>query len=226
MSLVTSEPKASDADMVTRLGHVGWRGLEAYLKMMGDRRGPRVLYREGYLTLVTPSRLHERRSKGLDQVVHALCIELDIPFQPTGSTLYKRQDLDHGIEADETYYIEHEPVIREVEDEIDLTLYPPPDLVIEVVVTNPAANSLAICRRLGIPEVWVHDAPKSTLAFLHLDATGHYVEAPASRAFPFLIAAEVLPWVQSPAGESYNRWERRLHAWVRDVLGPRLAGEA
>ena len=223
MSLVASEPKASDADMVTHLGPVGWEGLESYLKMIGDRRGPLIRYREGYLTLVTPSRLHERRSKSLDRVVQAISVELDIPCEPTGSTLFKRQDLDHGIEPDESYYIEHEAVVRGNEEEIDLTVSPPPDLAIEVVVTNPAAKSLAICRRLGIPEVWVHDAPKSTLAFLHLDATGQYGEAPTSRAFPFLASAEVLPWLQSPAAESYNRWERRLRAWVRDVLGPRRA---
>ena len=223
MSLATTEPLASDADMVVHLGPVGWEGLEAYLKMIGDRRGPLIRYRDGNLTLVTPSPLHEHRSDRLDGVVKAIAVELDISCEPTGSTLFKRRDRDQGIEPDESYYIEHEAAVRGNEEKIDLTVSPPPDLAIEVVVTNPAAKSLAICRRLGVPEVWVHDVPRSKMAFLHLDATGQYVEAPTSRAFPFLASSELLPWVQSPGPEPYIQWERRLRAWVRDVLGPRHA---
>jgi Uma2 family endonuclease len=43
--------------------------------------------------------------------------------------------------------------VRGVTGYIDLTVYPPPDLAIEVVVTHSPAKSLAVCRELGVPEV-------------------------------------------------------------------------
>lgn len=226
MSLVTSEPTASEPDLVTRLGHVGWTGLEAYLTMVGDRRGPRIRYREGYLTLVTPSRLHEDRSDRLDGLVKAICVELAIAMRPTGSTLFRRRDLDHGIEADESYYLANVARMRRVNDTVDLNVCPPPDLMIEVAVTNPVSNALAICRALRVPEVWTYDAPRERLAFLELDAAGEYVEMLTSRSFPFLHAVEVVPWLESPDDELYHLWESRLRAWVRDVLGPRHAAGA
>ena len=226
MAIANLVPPASNADMVTRLGHVGWAGLEAYLSMIGDRRGPRVRYREGYLTLVTPSQLHEDRSDRLDGLVKAICVELAIAMRPTGSTLFRRRDLDHGIEADESYYLANVGGMRRVNDTIDLNVCPPPDLMIEVAVTNPVVNALAIFRALRVPEVWTYDAPREQLAFLGLDAAGEYVERSTSRSFPFLRSAEVVPWLESPDDELYHLWESRLRAWVRDVLGPRRAAGA
>ena len=226
MSLVASEPTTSVPDMVTRLGQLGWAGLEAYLAMMGDRRGPQIHYREGYLTLVTPSPLHEDRSDRLDGVVKAICVELAIAMRPTGSTLFQRRDLDHGIEADKSYYVGNVGGMRRVNNAIDLNACPPPDLMIEVEVTNPVANALAICRALHVPEVWTYDAPREELSFFHLDEADQYRAVRTSRSFPFLHAAEVAPWLDSPDDEPYHLWESRLRAWVREVLGPRHAAGA
>lgn len=211
-------------DMVLTFPDVGWEGLEHFLSMVGDRPCPLVKYRLGSLTLVSPSRLHERRADRLDGMVKAICVELDIAFQPTASTLYRRKDLDHGIMADQSYYVEHEADVRDIEDDIDLNVSPPPDLAIEVVVSNPAEKSIAICQALRIPEVWVYRTRKGTFTILHLDDQGQYIESPMSRAFPFLAADEVLAWVEAQPAEPWNHWERRLRAWVRDVLGPRRVG--
>ena len=240
MSLLTNDPltasptnpekRPTSADMVISLGIVGWDGFQAAADLLAERRYPRLLYHDGSLTLMTPSALHERCVDRLDALVKAICVELDIAFMPTGSTLYRRQDLDHGIMADKSYYIDHEAPVRaageDIDQEIDLNRFPPPDLVIEAEVTHPATGSVAICRALGVPEVWVSHALKHTLTFLHLNEPGQYVEARASLAFPFLTTADALPWVERRSDEPENRFVCRLHDWVRDVLGPRRAGGA
>ena len=144
--------------------------------------------------------------------------KLDIDYHATAATLFRRPDLDSGIEADKTYYIAHEAGRGGVTGDIDLTIYPPPDLAVEVVVTHSPAKSLAVCQELGVPEVWVYWAKKGLLEFLHLDAQGRYVPVASSRAFPFLTAADALPWAEASKDEPDNRWERRLRAWVRDEL--------
>ncbi|WP_422928025.1 Uma2 family endonuclease [Singulisphaera sp. PoT] len=207
-------------DMVTHLD-VGPGGIDRFLDLVADRRSPLIKYRRGSLTLVSPSRAHERGAERLDGLIKAICAELDIDYQATATTLYRRPDRDSGIVADKTYYLAHEPDVREVEGSIDLAINPPPDLAIEVVVTHDPAKSLAICQELGIPEVWVYWLKRGVLEFLSLDPEGRYEPTPASRSFPFLPAAEVLPWLQTGEAEPDNRWERRLRLWVRTELAPR-----
>jgi Uma2 family endonuclease len=227
MSIQLEEPAVStrpgidsDIDMITSL-RIDPGGLDGYLKLVGDSHGPLIKYRDGSLTLVSPSHRHERGADRLDDLIKAVCDELGIDSRATASTLFRRAGFDHGIEADKTYYIEHEPDVRAVAGEIDLARYPPPDLAVEVVVTHDPSKSLAICQELGVPEVWVYRVKRGSVEFLHRDAQGPYAPAPASRAFPFLTPADVLPWLEALAEEPDRAWRGRLRAWVRDVLGPR-----
>lgn len=224
MSTQVDEPIAADApgvDMVMTLDIGPW-GLDRFLALVGDRRGPRIKYRDGSLTLVSPSRKHERSSDRIDDLIKAVCVGRNVPILPTASTLFRAPGRDHGIETDQSYYVAHEPALRNLEaEETDLSAYPPPDLVVEVVVSNPPEKSLAICREMGVPEVWVYRERKRALEFLHLGPDGRYAPSEASRSFPFLAPADILPWLDPPAGEDYLAWEARLRAWVRDELAPR-----
>jgi Uma2 family endonuclease len=152
MRPLASGTPAIEIDMVTDLD-IGPGGVDRYLELVGDHAGPLIKYRRGRLTLVSPSHEHERGAERLDGVVKAICAELDIDYYASSSTLFRQPDLDSGIEADKTYYVAHEPDVRGVKGGIDLAIYPPPDLVVEVVITHNPAKSLAICRELGVPEV-------------------------------------------------------------------------
>ena len=196
MSTQLDEPAVANADdaidagvdMVTTLD-IGPGRLDRYLKLVGDRRNPLIKYHEGSLTLVSPSRKHERGADRIDDLIKAICDGLGIHCHATGSTLYRRPDMDHGIEADKSYYIANEPAVRDmVEDEIDLSVYPPPDLIVEAVATHDAKKSLVICRELGVPEVWVYRVRRRSLEFLLLDAQGQYQAARGEPGVPVLDA--------------------------------------
>lgn len=214
---------AAEMDMVTTL-HIGAHGLDRFLDVVEDRRRPLIKYRQGSLTLVSPSQRHERGAERLDGLVKGICAVMNLNDLATASTLFRREGLDQGIEADKTYYIQHEPDIRAVGDEIDLNVSPPPDLAIEVVVTHDPRKSLGIYQELKIPEVWVYRyrSRGNAIQFLCLDVDGRYQEHASSRAFPFLQAVEVPPWIDESRAEPDNVWESRLRAWVRDVLTPRV----
>lgn len=215
------EPPASAVEMAVVLTDIGWDGFETFVNLMGDRRFPRVLYANRSLTLVSPSLLHEHGSDRLDTVVRAVTYELDLPCQPTGSTLLRRRDLARGIMGDRTYYLANEARVRarlRNQEELDLNIDPPPDLAIEVEITHPAAGALETWRLLGVPEVWVYYGLRQVLTIFHLDGHGRYVEAPASLVFPFLTALEIQVWVAQPQTESETRWERRFRTRVRDEL--------
>jgi Uma2 family endonuclease len=212
---------AAEGDMVTHLT-LGPGGLDGFLASLDDRRRPLIKYRDGSLTLVSPSWQHEAEADRLDALVKGVCAVLNMPYRATASTLFRRPGRDHGIEADKTYYLAQANALRGVRGGIDLSAVPPPDLVVEVVVSHAASKSLGVCQELGVAEVWVYRPRERSLEFLQLDArTGGYDAAPVSGSFPFLTPDDVLPWVADDPDEPDNAWEARLRAWVRDTLAPR-----
>ena len=83
----------------------------------------------------------------------------------SASTIFRRDDLQCGFEADESFYIQHEAVVRG-KTEIDLAIDPPPDLVVEVEHTRSAINKLALLAAIGVPEVWRYDGQRLWLGQL------------------------------------------------------------
>lgn len=222
MATVLTRPATIVADMAVVLPGIGWADFERIVQMKSGHRCPRLIYHEGNLTLMSPSLPHESGVDRLDLIVKEICIGLRIPCKPTGSTLFRRPDLDKGIEGDRTYYLAHEEAVRG-KKEIDLEVDPPPDLAIEVQVAHPARDAVEIWRRLGVPEVWVFDPLVPRLAILQLDAEGRHVEAEASRLLPTLAATDILAWLLRPEDEPESYWGMRLREWVRDVLAKRAA---
>lgn len=225
LTLVGASPHQGESyddisEMAVTLDDLSWEDFSKFVTLIGDRSGPRIRYQQGSLTLVSPSQPHERCADRLDHVVKTVCMELRIVYQATGSTLMRRDDLEHGIMGDKTYYIAHEPQVRG-KVEVDLNVDPPPDLAIEVEITNPAAGAIATWQNLGAPELWVYYGRRGALSILHLNDQGRYVEATSSRAFPFLTTAEVRDWVAQELPEPGGEWERRFSEWVRNELARR-----
>jgi Uma2 family endonuclease len=201
---------------------IGAWGLDRFLELIPDRARPLIKYHHGRLLLVSRSRTHNRIAYRLDGVIKTIGEVLDIAFLATASTLFRKPGHDHGIEPDKSYYIEHAGDVRGLRDDIDLAIHPAPDLVIEVVLSHGGDSALAICREMGVPEVWVYWVGRATLEFLRLNEQGQYAPAATSRAFPFLTPADVSRWVIDATDEPDNRWCQRLRDWVRDELGRRL----
>jgi Uma2 family endonuclease len=143
-----------------------------------------MTYLDGVLELMSPSKLHERIARLLNRLIAAWTEERGIAIQSCGSMTFQRGDLKRGLEPDECYYIRHEAEVRGRE-ELDLSLDPPPDLVVEVDVSSPSRNRLPLYDVLNVPEVWLWR--ESNLRFLILDETGVYSErdqSPSLSGFP------------------------------------------
>jgi hypothetical protein len=69
---------------------------------------------------------------------------------------YGVEDLERGLEADQCFYLTHEPLVRN-KQEIDLAADPPPDFTIAIDVTRSSKTRLGIYAALGVPEVWRFD---------------------------------------------------------------------
>src|SRR5262249_50685099 len=102
-------------------------------------------------------------------------IELD----NAGSTTFKREDLARGFEPDSCFYVQNVERVKG-RDQIDLTVDPSPDLVIEIDISSSSLDRFPIFANSGVPEVWRYDGTR--LAIFALRA-GTYQEVAASAVF-------------------------------------------
>ena len=170
----------------TVMENIRW---ETFVELAEQRRGsvPRMTFDEGVLELMSPRRQHENIGSLIGRLVETYTEVRGIEVQTVASTTFRRKDLQKAFEADESYYIEHAAQIRPKE-EIDLTIDPPPDLVIEVEITSSAIHELKLFAAMGVPEVWRHNGERLQMYGLIQDAD----EAiDTSRALPNLTSAMI-----------------------------------
>jgi Uma2 family endonuclease len=193
-----------------RLCCIPWEAYVAFTEMLGDRP-IRVTYDRGEMEVMSPSNRHENRKRLLGRLIEELTMELDIDIASGGSTTFCREDLERGLEPDECYWIEHEPIVRGRED-IDLEKDPPPDLALEIEISRSALDRMSIYAALGVPEVWRWDGKKLTV---HVRTTrGTYRKSDRSKAFPFLPVTEFVGFLER-TNLSETQLLRSFRAWVR-----------
>jgi Uma2 family endonuclease len=124
----------------------------------------------------------------------------------------KRRKEQRGLEPDECFWIQNDPLVR------NLTAYklrrdPPPDLIVEVDVTRSAVNRMAVYATLKVPEVWRFG--KNRLQFCILGEDGKYAVQPTSRAFPDFRSEEIDRFVARRGDTELNSLVREFCELVR-----------
>jgi len=132
------------------LHNVSWSTFQSLAR---EATSGRLAYDQGTMEIMSPSYHHEFVKRAIGRMIEVYTEEMGIPLAPASSTTLSREELAKGIEADESYYITSAPRIFG-KTQIDLTNDPPPDLVVEVDIPSSSLDKLAICRSIGIPEVW------------------------------------------------------------------------
>jgi Uma2 family endonuclease len=199
------------------LRDVRWSEYQGIAEAIGERH-LRITFDRGSLEFMTLSLGHERYSNLLGQFVEVLTEELDMPRQSGDSTTFGRADLERGIEPDQCYYLENEPLVRD-KDEIDLSVDPPPDLAIEVDVSRSSLDRMGIYAALRVPEVWRFDG--ETLRAFRLGKRGNYVEVARSGHFPFLSLAKVAEFLGRRGEMDETSLVRSFRRWVRSLIAKR-----
>ena len=102
--------------------------------------------------------------------------------------------------------------MRQRED-IDLTVDPPPDLVIEVDITSPSLNKMPIFAALGVPEVWRYDGRQVSIFIL---GAGEYTSVEEGTTFPGVTREVISQFVA--AGKTLQRmdWQHSVRDWVHN----------
>lgn len=189
----------------TILRSVAWETYEK-LAVSPDRAGRLITYDQGDLEIMSPSRAHETDKSMLGRMIERFAEFHEIDLASTASTSFKRHDLKRGFEADESYYISHEEVIRQ-KREIDLSIDPPPDLVIEIERSRSALDKLPLLAAIGVPEIWRYDGHMIWMGRLQ---GGQYQTLSTSVELPGFPVAAALEIMQATGSASETALIRRF----------------
>lgn len=119
---------------------VDWRVYCAMRELL-DTPGLRMTYLQGALELMSPSPRHGALKTRIARLFETFALERDVPLYGYGSTTFKREAKEAGLEPDECYVLGGE--LAEI-----------PDIAIEVVLTSGGLPKLPVYHRFGIREVW------------------------------------------------------------------------
>ena len=207
---MTLFPISPDQKIVLR--PVQWETYERLLADLADSSAPRLTYDRGTLEIMSPLPEHERYNRAMAAIVDIVADEWDTDFDNLGSTTFRREDLERGFEPDSCFYIRHAEQIQG-KRQIDLTLDPPPDLVIEIDITHSSLDKLALYAAMGVPELWRYDG--QSVRILVLDA-GAFEEQARSGALPGLDAAMLSTFMEESKTVKRTAWLRCVRAWARE----------
>jgi Uma2 family endonuclease len=187
---------------------VSWDDYERLLEGLAERPHFKVSYDCGMLEIMSPGHRHEAHDQLIGDLVLIACETLRLKLEKCGSTTWKRKLLARGAEADGSSYIQNdEEAIFDLK--ADIESLPPPDLVVEIDLTNSSTKKFGIYAALEVPEMWVYDG----LAFqFYRLSKGRYMEVQVSASIPGLtgqLIADALEVGNTRGQDAARAWFRR-----------------
>ncbi|HMO26344.1 MAG TPA: Uma2 family endonuclease [Tepidisphaeraceae bacterium] len=171
------QPELVDRDQVLLVA-TDWSGYEQVIDQLDRaRRRYRSTYDDGLLEVIVPGDEHEEAKTTIARLLEVYGMATRSRIQGLGSTTYKSQVKEKGLEPDECYYIGRRiprNLRRPAGSETNLV---PPDLTIEIDVASSSLPRLPVYAALGVKEVWRWRAGK--IEVLRLTGGGY---KPASRS--------------------------------------------
>ncbi len=153
-------------DQTLSLGGMSWEDYERFNSE--EYLSYRISYFNGVITLVSPSKNHERIAQTISILVCAYCRKFNLPYFPMGSTRLQHKPLA-GKEPDVSFAFN-------VDKDI-------PDLAIEVIFSSGSFDDLDKYQAIGVKEVWFWRNNKVTFYQLK---TQEYIEITRSQILPNL----------------------------------------
>ncbi|HEY6334044.1 MAG TPA: Uma2 family endonuclease, partial [Blastocatellia bacterium] len=162
--------------------------------------------------IISPSAKHEAIKDIVALLINVWAEELGIDLFSYGSTTFRRQDLERGFEPDTCFYINHVEHVRG-KDQLALTVDPPPDLIVEIDITNSSIDKLEIFGQIGVPEVWLFDGERLEILVLQGDK---YVEQEESSVLTGLTLVLVTRFLHSAQSMPRPEWLKLLRRCARE----------
>jgi Uma2 family endonuclease len=187
-----------------------------------DCGSPRLAYDQGELEILSPLAEHEEITWAIERIVEAIAGASRIRFRNLRSTTFKRVDLERGFEADASFYFGQAAELVRGTREIELSVDPPPHLVVEVDLTLASLDKFPIYASLGVPEIWRFRGGR--LEMLE-SVDGTYRSIERSVLLPVLTSDAATGWIASSRTSDAFEWTVQLRQWSLQLAGSASADE-
>lgn len=206
-------PALPKADNLILLNPVSWDTFNRLLAELGEQRGQRLAYDGGILEIMSPLGIHENNNRFIESLIFVIADELGLNLKKFGSLTLRIDKAQQGVEPDSCYYLKHEPQVRS-KQHIDLTVDPPPDLVLEIDITSGSLDKFPIYSNLGVPEIWRFNGDRLRIFILN-PASGQYQGVETSPTFPFLPPERIPELIQRSLAIGETAALREFRQWLR-----------
>jgi Uma2 family endonuclease len=170
------------------LRYQSWQDYEYLLNLRPDHSkikiGFNAILKE--IRLMSPLPLHGNQVSVLTDLVKILLKHNQLDWHSFDPITLKKSPFV-GLEPDHCFYIKNSTKILGKE-RIDLTIDPPPDLVIEVDLTSTTKIDDYVA--ISSPEVWIY---RQEQLLIYLFANSQYNLSQKSNLFPDINVCEILP---------------------------------
>ena len=193
------------------LKDLDWQEFEAILSELGENRASRLSYSNGVLEIMVPLPEHEKDKEIISYMVQFLLENLNIDFEPLGSTTFKNERMNQGVEPDACFYIQnYQAVIGK--NRLNLELDPPPDLAIEIDITS--RTKLENYQLLKVPELWRYTNNGLQINLLQ---KGKYIQSSSSPNFPNIPIIELVNhYVKESQEVGRSEAIRGFKKWIKE----------
>jgi Uma2 family endonuclease len=186
------------------INNIKWQDFETILNELGENRRVRINYYKNKLEIMSPLAIHERPHRIIADIVKVILDQQERDWEDFGSTTFKRPEIA-GVEPDTCLYIENAALVQGC-TQMDLDIYPPPDLAIESDV--PSKTTLDIYGAIGVPEVWIYSQKQLQIFTFQ---QGDYQLTENSLIFPSLPLKNMIPdLVQEAIQKGTSKMLRKL----------------
>jgi Uma2 family endonuclease len=174
------------AGALLRLQNVGWDEYEHLLTQMDSHPGHRLSYDRGRLIIVSPSFEHELYKEFAHILIFILSEEMGLTIETAGATTFKNKLLKKGLEPDTCVYVQNAAQVIG-KRRIMLGVDPPPDVAVEIDMSNDSLDKFPVYAEIGVPEIWRYDGK---VAHFYKLAGENYEVMHDSIAFPGFTAQD------------------------------------
>jgi len=191
-----------------------WEGYEAMLEGIQDRH-VFLTYDRGRLEIMSPSPKHSVSTVRVVRLLWIITEELGIPMSCFGDMTIRRKDLQRGLEPDSCFYLANESRVRG-KDQLDFSKDPPPDLAIEVEISQRLLDRENIYAALGVPELWRYDGESIRFFIRREDAS--YRQVDRSPSFPQLPPETIERLLEMSRSMDDTSWAKSVRKWTQQNL--------
>lgn len=189
-----------------------WQAYQQILGALGEHRSSRLTFDRGTLEITMPLEEHESFAEWIGLFIRILVEESGLKIKSIRSTTLDYPNLERGAEPDNAYYIQNQ--FRVAGRSIDLTVDPPPDLIVEVDITHTDIDKNQLYASMGVAEFWRFNGQVLRIYRLHEQV---YLEVESSPTFPEIPIARIYEFLEQCKQDEVAA-SRSLRQWVQQIL--------